>query len=77
VLWFQARVWVIPTLVVFWTYVVWLVPYGNAVELDLTTFEVAWSGVYTVFGLGFLALAAVRARAAMPSRVAMPARTRH
>lgn len=67
-LWFQARVWVIPTLLAFWSYVVWLVPHGNAVELDLTRFEIAWSGVYTVFGLGFLALAAVRARAATPTR---------
>jgi alpha-1,2-mannosyltransferase len=62
VLWFQARVWVIPTLFVFWTYVVWLVPHGHAVELDLNRLQIAWSGAYATFALGFLVVAALRAR---------------
>jgi alpha-1,2-mannosyltransferase len=62
VLWVQARVWVIPTLFVFWTYAVWLVPHGHSVELDLNRLQVAWSGVYAIFAIGFLVLAAVRSR---------------
>ena len=59
VLWVQARVWVIPTLFVFWTYVVWLVPHGHSVELHLNRLQVAWSGAYAIFAVGFLVLAAV------------------
>jgi alpha-1,2-mannosyltransferase len=61
-LWCQARVWVIPTLVVFWSYVVWLVPHGDSVELDLSPLQVASSGWYAIFAVGFLVLTAVRAR---------------
>ena len=62
-LWFQARVWVVPTLVVFWAYAVWLVPHGHSAELHLDGAQLARSAPYVVFGLGFLALTAARARA--------------
>jgi alpha-1,2-mannosyltransferase len=66
VLWWQARAWVIPTLFVFWTYAVWLVPHGDSVELDLNRLQVAWSGAYAIFAIGFLVLTAARTRASSP-----------
>jgi alpha-1,2-mannosyltransferase len=59
-LWYQARIFVVPLLLVFWSHAVWAVPHGDSVELTLTGGEVARSGLYVVVGLGFLALAAWR-----------------
>jgi alpha-1,2-mannosyltransferase len=73
-LWCQARVWVIPTLLVFWSYAVWLVPHGDEVELALGGLDVARSGAYVVFGLGFLALTAVASARASTLAVADPPR---
>jgi alpha-1,2-mannosyltransferase len=73
-LWCQARVWVIPTLLVFWSYAVWLVPHGDEVELTLGGLDVARSGAYVAFGLGFLALTAVASARASTLAVADPPR---
>jgi alpha-1,2-mannosyltransferase len=73
-LWFQARAWVIPTLFVFWTYAVWLVPHGDQVELSLGGLDVARSGLYVVFGLGFLTLTAVASARASTLAVTDPPR---
>jgi alpha-1,2-mannosyltransferase len=73
-LWCQARVWVVPTLLVFWSYAIWLVPHGDQVELSLGGLEVARSGLYVVFGLGFLTLAAVTSARASTLAVADPPR---
>lgn len=68
--WWQARVWVVPTLFVFWTYAVWLVPHGDTVELDLDRLQIAWSGAYAVFAVCFLAVAAVTSVRALAFAVA-------
>ena len=63
--WFEARVLLLPTLLVFWSYAIWFVPHGGHVELNLNGLQVATSGwyvVYAVFCIGFLCLAARAAR---------------
>ena len=60
--WYEARVLVIPTLLVFWTHVVRLVPHGDHVELDLGHGWVAMSGWYVVYAALFVAAAVLMAR---------------
>ena len=57
--WYEARALLIPTLLVFWSHVVWLVPHGDHVELGLSPGEVAMSGWYVVYGAGFVVVAVV------------------
>ncbi len=81
--WYQARWLLIPTLLVFWTQVVRLVPHGDHVELDLGTGWIAMSGWYVVYATGFVIVAVVVARRSRydsqwsvpspPSTVALPA----
>jgi alpha-1,2-mannosyltransferase len=58
--WFEARALVLPTLLVFWSYAIWFVPHGNHVELRLNVLQVAMSGWYVVFAIGFIAWAILR-----------------
>jgi alpha-1,2-mannosyltransferase len=60
--WFEARAWVLPTLLVFWSYAVWFVPHGDHVELRLNPLQVAMSGWYVVFGACFIAWATLGAQ---------------
>ena len=60
--WYEARALLIPTLLVFWTHVVWLVPHGDHVELGLSPGEVAMSGWYVVYAAGFVVVAVAVAR---------------
>ena len=53
--WFEARAWVLPTLLVFWSYAVWFVPHGDHVELRHNALQVATSGWYVVFAVCFIA----------------------
>ncbi len=53
--WFEARAWVLPTLLVFWSYAVWFVPHGDHVELRHNALQVAASGWYVVFAVCFIA----------------------
>lgn len=55
-LWVQGRSWV-PAVAIFWTYAVWAIPHRDGLELHLTRLQLAASGWYVVFGVGFLALA--------------------
>ena len=81
--WYQARWLLIPTLLVFWTQVVRLVPHGDHVELDLGPGWIAMSGWYVVYATGFVIVAVVVARRSRydsqwsvpspPSTVALPA----
>jgi alpha-1,2-mannosyltransferase len=64
-LWFRARVWILPTIAVFCSFAVWAIPHTNSQELHLTHFQIAVSGWYVLFGLGFFALTAVQVRRAM------------
>ena len=64
VLWFQARRWLIPTAVIFLSWLVWVVPHVHGSQLHLDAWQIALSGLYVYFGLGFLALTAFRTRAA-------------
>jgi len=57
VLWVQARAW-LPAAAIFWTYAVWAIPHRDGLELHLTRLQLACSGWYVLFGVGFLALAA-------------------
>lgn len=59
-LWYEARPFVVPALLVFGSYAVWAVPHGGEVELSLTGLQVASSGWYVVLGLTFLALTTAR-----------------
>jgi alpha-1,2-mannosyltransferase len=59
-LWFRARVWLIPTVAIFSTFAVWIVPHVSRPQLRLTAVELALSALYVLFGLGFLALTARR-----------------
>ena len=60
--WYEARALLIPTLLVFWSHIVWLVPHGGHVELDLSPGEVAMSGWYVVYAAGFVVVALLVAR---------------
>ena len=60
--WYEARALVLPTLLVFWTQVVRLVPHGDHVELDLDPGWIAMSGWYVVYAAGFVVVAIVVAR---------------
>ena len=60
--WFEARALVLPTLLVFWSYAVWFVPHGHHVELHHNALEVAMSGWYVVYAVGFIAWVTVAAR---------------
>jgi alpha-1,2-mannosyltransferase len=62
-LWEDARRW-FPAIVVFWSYAVWALPHRNGAELHFSPWEMALSGWYILFGLGFLALTGARIRAA-------------
>ncbi len=55
--WFEARAWVLPTLLVFWSYAVWFVPHGDHVELRHNALQVAMSAWYVVFAVCFIAWA--------------------
>jgi alpha-1,2-mannosyltransferase len=59
---YEARALVLPTLLVFWTHVVRLVPHGEHVELDLGPVWVAMSGWYVVYAAAFMVTAVVMAR---------------
>jgi alpha-1,2-mannosyltransferase len=59
-LWFRARVWLIPTVAIFCSFAVWAVPHKHSVELHFTPLQLALSSWYVLFGLGFLALTASR-----------------
>lgn len=61
-LWFHARWWTLPAVAIFWSFAVWWIPHKNSLELHLSRLQIAVSGWYVVFGLGFLALTAVRVR---------------
>ena len=60
--WYEARALLIPTLLVFWSHVVRLVPHGDHVELGLSPGDVAMSGWYVVFAAGFVVVAVLLAR---------------
>jgi alpha-1,2-mannosyltransferase len=64
-LWYQARPYALVALAVFCSRAVWAVPHGDAAELHLTGVQIALSGWYVLFGLGFLALTAFRTHAAL------------
>ena len=55
--WSEARALLIPTLLVFWTHVVRLVPHGDHVELELGPGDIAMSGWYVVYAALFIAVA--------------------
>ncbi|MDQ2748218.1 MAG: glycosyltransferase 87 family protein [Actinomycetota bacterium] len=59
-LWFRARAWLFPTVAIFSSYVVLAVPHVRPKDLHFTTVQIALSGWYVLFGLGFLALTAWR-----------------
>jgi alpha-1,2-mannosyltransferase len=61
-LWVEARRWVIPAVLIFWSFAVWAVPHQNGEELHFSVLQIALSEWYIVFGLGFLALTAYRVR---------------
>jgi alpha-1,2-mannosyltransferase len=60
--WFEARALVLPTLLVFWSYATWFVPQGGHVELHYDPLQVALSGWYVVYAVGFIAWATVVSR---------------
>ncbi|WP_235052362.1 glycosyltransferase 87 family protein [Yinghuangia soli] len=62
-LWAEARR-LLAAVAVFWTFAVWAVPHVPYVELDFAPWQTALSAWYILFGLGFLALAAAKARSA-------------
>ena len=64
--WYEARALLIPTLLVFWSHVVWLVPHGDHVELDLGRGEIAMSGWYVVYAAGVRGRRSRRGPAATP-----------
>lgn len=61
-LWYRARWFVVPAVVVFCSFAVWYVPHTNSAELHFSPLQVAVSGWYVLFGLGFLSLTATRVR---------------
>lgn len=63
-LWFRARPWVVPTVLVFCSWAVWYIPHKNHLELHLTPLQIAVSGWYVYFGLVFLTLTGYRVREA-------------
>jgi alpha-1,2-mannosyltransferase len=70
--WYEARVLVLPTLVVFWSYVAWWVPHGDGVELRLTAAELALSGVYVAYAV-LVVIGAVIAARRRPAGTPTPA----
>jgi alpha-1,2-mannosyltransferase len=60
--WYHGRALLVPTLLVFWSYVIWLVPHGGGVELRLDVPQVAMSGWYVVYAVFFIVAADVTAR---------------
>ena len=60
--WYEARALLIPTLLVFWSHIVLLVPHGDHVELDLSRGEIAMSGWYVAYAAGFVVAAVAVAR---------------
>lgn len=70
VLWFRARAWLIPLAVIFMSWSVWYVWWMTKNWMHLNPAQVAGSGIYVYFGLGFLALTAcfaMKARAVEPA----------
>ena len=61
-LWYRERSYVLPTLIVFCSFCVWYIPHKHSVELHFNGWQIAVSGWYVLYGLGFLALAAWRVR---------------
>jgi alpha-1,2-mannosyltransferase len=61
-IWFQARRWIVPTVLIFQSFAVWAIPHENSEELKLSRFQIAISNWYILFGLGFLVLTAVEIR---------------
>jgi len=55
-LWVRARRW-LPLVAIFWTFAVWAIPHRDGLELHLDRLQIAASGWYVAFGVGFLALA--------------------
>ncbi|HET9422596.1 MAG TPA: glycosyltransferase 87 family protein [Nocardioides sp.] len=72
--WYEARALLLPTLLVFWTHVVRLVPHGDHIELDLGTGWIALSGWYVVYAAAFMVGAVVAARSRV-SRISRFPRT--
>lgn len=60
--WRECRWLAVLGLAVFGSFVVWGVPHGDGVELELSAWEVAMSGWYVVFAVAFLAVTATRVR---------------
>jgi alpha-1,2-mannosyltransferase len=60
--WYEARALLVPTLLVFWSYVVWWVPHGSGVELRLDPLHVGLSACYVVYAVGCIAYLTIRAR---------------
>ena len=65
--WYRARRWLIPTVLIFLSWIVWVVPDVSTPQLHLNPLQIALSAFYVLFGLGFLGLTALRARSAQPS----------
>lgn len=60
--WYQGWALLVPTLLVFWSYVIWIVPHGGGVELRLDGSQIAMSGWYVVYAVFFIVAADVAAR---------------
>lgn len=72
---FEARALLLPMLAVFWTFAVWWVPHGNAVELYYTPLQVASAAWYAMAAVAFVGYAVIRARADVGRPVAPMSRT--
>ncbi len=64
--WFEARLLLLPTLLVFWSYAIWFVPHGEHVELGLDGLQVASSGWYVVYAAFVIGYVCVAPRTAQP-----------
>lgn len=67
-LWFEARRWLVMA-GIFWTYVVWVVPHTDSLELSFSAWQISMSAWYVAFGLAFLVLTYRVGRAAVPEPV--------
>lgn len=69
--WYEAKALLVPSILVFWSYVVWWTPHGAGVELRLDRLQVgmsAWYTVYAICCIGYLTVRARRSLAQDPSQ---------
>jgi alpha-1,2-mannosyltransferase len=61
--WYETKVLLVPTLLIFGSYVVWWIPHGDGVELHLGRLDVGMSAWYSVYAVGCIIWLTVRAGA--------------